>query len=244
MHGFAALVVRLHDQHSFGGLIDTMANTISLAAQPRDTDVKAKALRRAGIVPGVLYGPGFETQSLQFDYRALQRVVHEAGLSRLVSLPIKGKKKPETVLIREVQRDPVTDQILHIDMYRIIADQTLTTTVPLVQQGVSPAVELGGVVALRLEVLDIECLPGDLPDMIAVDLTTLEDVGARLTVADLPIPSGVTVLTPPDTDVVRIIAPRAEEVEEEVEVEIEGEEIEGEAPAEEGETETEEQTEE
>jgi len=221
-----------------------MANTISLAAQPRDTDVKAKALRRAGIVPGVLYGHGFEAQSLQFDYHALQRVVHGAGLSRLVSLPIEGKKKPEIALIREVQRDPVTNQILHIDMYRIVVDQTLTATIPLIQQGTSPAVELGGVVAMRLEVLDIECLPGDLPDMIGVDLTTLTKVGARLTVADLPIPSGVTVLTPADTDVVRIIAPRAEEVEEEVEVEVEGEEIEGEAPAEEGEAETEEQTEE
>ena len=217
-----------------------MAKMISLAAQPRDITVKAKELRRAGIVPGVMYGHGFETQSLQFDYRALQHIVREAGSSRLVSMPIEGNKTPETVLIREVQRDPVTSQILHIDMYRVVADEVITTTVPLILQGVSPAIELGGVVAQRLEVLDIECLPGDLPDMIRIDLTELTEVGSHMNVADLHIAESVTVLTPADTDIVRIIAPRAEEVEEEVEVEVELEgEGEGEAPTEEGEGEEE-----
>ncbi len=195
-----------------------MAEMRTLAASLRDRDMTPRAMRRAGWVPGVLYGYGYAARSLQFEERSLQQVVQAVGTTRLIDLSIEGQRENETVLVREIQRDTVTGHLLHIDLYRTIADQEITSTVPLITQGEAPAVELGGVVNQLLDQLDIQCLPKDLPDAIAVDLGRLDSMDAAVLVSDLIIPEGVTVLSDMDAPVARIVIPRAaieEEVEEE-----------------------------
>lgn len=198
-----------------------MAITISLTAQLRDASIKPKALRRSGAVPAVIYGHGFDPQHLQFEYRTIDSVVRQAGQSHLVSLGVEGGED-HTVLIREVQRDPLKDRIIHVDLYRVLAGEEITGEVPLVQRGESPAVELGGIVNQILGSLEIECLPKDLPEAIEIDLSRLVRMGSHLTVADLSIPEGVKVLTPADSQVIGIIAPRGLEEEEAEAEELEG----------------------
>lgn len=197
-----------------------MATMISLTTQPRGAGVTARALRRAQIVPGVIYGHGFETRSLQFDHLSLVRVIGQAGTSRLVSLMIEGEDDSHTVLIREVQRDPVTSRIMHVDLYRILADETVRSVIPLVQRGDAPAASLEGMVSQLLDAIEVECLPKDMPEAVEIDLSKLTDIGSHITVAELSIPEGIQVLTPPHTQVARVLALRREPVEEEV-VEVE-----------------------
>jgi large subunit ribosomal protein L25 len=161
-----------------------------------------------------VYGRGIQAKSVQCPYLPTVRVVHQAGTSHLVSLAIEGEDARRNVLIREVQRDPVTDKILHLDFYAIIAGQKLRLEVPLVQHGKSPAEELGGVVMQLLDTIEVECLPEDMPAVIEVDLSRLAVLHARLTVADLPIPENVTVLTPKDAEVVHVASQRMKEEEE------------------------------
>ncbi|MHB1295256.1 MAG: 50S ribosomal protein L25 [Anaerolineae bacterium] len=191
-----------------------MAATITLAANSRDDSKTARALRREAIVPGVVYGHRFEAKSVQFDYAAITRVVSSAGTSHMVALSVDGDATGQTVLIREVQRDPVTRRILHVDLYALVAGEKVRTSIPLVQHGVAPAVELGGVVMQSLEQLEIECVPADMPESIVVDLTALKELTSHIVVADLAIPEGVTVLDPADAMVASITLQRgAEEAE-------------------------------
>lgn len=193
-----------------------MARVISLAAKPRDVGMNPKALRRAEVVPGVVYGRTYAPRALQFEYLPLARTVHQAGTSQFVALAIEGESEPQRVLVRDVQHDPVTGRIIHIDLLTVTAGERLRADVPLVQYGEAPAVHLGGMIVQLLEALAVECLPDDMPEAIRIDLSRLTDLHSHLSVSDLEIPQGVEVLTAPDTDVIQVSIPRAVAAEEEV----------------------------
>ncbi len=212
-----------------------MAEDYTLTAAPRDSSVKPRALRRAQQVPGVVYGRAFSATSVVFEARALSRMIQRAGRSTLIRLHLAGDPTPQDVLVRDIQRDPVTNQILHVDLYAVVADQMVRNVVPLVQHGEAPVLEQGGVVLQLLDSLEIECLPRNMPQSIVIDVSGLDSFDSRINVADLQIPEGVEVLTDVDTEVITITIP-VEEVEEEVE---EIEEVEEGAEAEAGEADAE-----
>jgi large subunit ribosomal protein L25 len=213
----------------------------TLDAKPRDLAATPRALRREGWIPGVLYGYGYDSRSLQFDEHTLQQIIRSVGTTRLLDLSIEGESQREIVLVRDLQRDSVSGRLLHIDLYRTIAGQAITSTVPLIAVGEAPAVELGGVAHMLLDQLEIECLPRDLPDSITVDLGALTEMDSAILISDLDIPTGVTVLGDMDAPVARMVVPRAAielEAEEEAEAALveEAEAVEsaeeaGEAPA-------------
>jgi large subunit ribosomal protein L25 len=190
-----------------------MATMIPLAAQPRDATKTPRMLRREQVVPGVIYGHGTPAMSLQFEYQSLMRAVRQAGTSHLIALSIAGDEASRNVLVREVQRDPVTSRLLHIDLFAIVAGEKLRITVPVVQRGEAPAAKLGGSVMQMLDAIEVECLPENMPELFEVDLSRLETLHSRLTVADLHLPDTVTVLTPMDAEVVgvTIVRVKAEE---------------------------------
>jgi large subunit ribosomal protein L25 len=218
---------------------------VQLAAEERTVVGRhVKQLRREGFVPGVLYGREFASLSLQFEGRALARVLSEVGGSQLITVNIDGKRKPETALVREVQRDPIKGTVLHVDLYRVRMTERLTAEVPLAIIGESPVIENNeGILLHGVSSIEVECLPGDLIDSIEVDLSSLLEVDDAIVVGDLAIPAGIDVLTDPEETIVRV-APLAEEEEipigpeeEEEAVLVEGEELElveeeGEAPGE------------
>jgi large subunit ribosomal protein L25 len=224
-----------------------MATRIAISATPRTQEVKAKVLRRQDKVPAVLYGRDYASRALQCDYLSAVRVVQQAGTSQLVMLDIEGDSQEHMVLIRQIQRDPVTEAILHLDLYRLVAGVSVTTEVPLVQRGVAPVIEsLGGIVNQLLDTLEIECLPNNIPQHLELDVTGLVDFNSFLTVADIEVPEGVEILVSPDTELIRVLTPRSEEeleaaatvsveevevIGEEEGVEVEGEEAEAEDTA-------------
>ena len=217
-----------------------MANMIPLTAQPRDNSLKASALRRTGQVPCVIYGRDFAPTSVQVEYLLAVRTAQQAGTSQLIALTIEGDPDPHMVLIRDVQRDPVTDRMMHVDLYRVVAGTTIRNMVPLVTIGVAPVVEsMGATISQVLNNVEVECLPVDMPARIDVDVSGLTELHHSVTVADLVIPENVTLLTELEADVIQVSAQRAEEVEEVVEVlgeaadEVEGEEEATDAEAEE-----------
>src|SRR3990172_8851122 len=158
---------------------------IELSATPRTVIGKqVRALRRAGHVPLVVYGAHIQPVALQADAKELTRVLRQAGGSRLIAVNASGETR--MTLAREVQSEPISGQILHVDLLAVSMTERLRTEVPLALDGKSPAVKRGeGVLVTGLDTLEIECLPTDLPDRIHVDLNLLEKVGDAIHVKDL-----------------------------------------------------------
>ena len=167
----------------------------------------ARRLRRAGQVPGVLYGAGQESTPVAVDARQLERLAQGAGAHGLVELHLQDGDRAiqRKVLIKELQRHPVSGDIVHVDFHAVALDQELETTVPVEAVG-SPA---DGLVNLLRRELTVACLPADIPEVISVDVSGLE-VGATVTVQDLKLPAGVRVRHDPEDVVLTIISARTE----------------------------------
>jgi large subunit ribosomal protein L25 len=189
---------------------------VELEAQKRSLlGSKVKRLRREGWVPGVIYGRDFESVPLQFDRHDLRHVLSQVGGSQLVNIKIDGADEPESALLRDVQRNVITGDLLHVDFYRVMMTETITTEIPLLTTGESPVVEQKeGILLHGISEVEVECLPGDLVDALELDLSELTEVGQAILVEDLAVPSGISILTDPDEMIVRLVP--LEEVELEV----------------------------
>ncbi len=190
------------------------AKQVELSAVRRTVLGKqVKQLRRQGWTPGVMYGHGYESVPLKFEMRELQRLLSETGGSQLVGIKIKGQAEPEMALVRDVQRDPIRQTILHVDFYRVKMTERLTTEIPLELIGESPIAALNeGILLQGISSIEVECLPGDLVDAIEVDLSELVELDQALYVRDLAIPSGIDVLTDTNEMIVRVVPIAEEEV--------------------------------
>ena len=199
-------------------------NGLALLASKRDVlGKKTRFLRRQGITPAHLFGHGLESVPLQCDTAGLQRIIAQAGTTRLIALEIEGDKQPKSVFIREIQRDVCTGALLHIDFYQVRERERIKAEVPIVPIGEAPALkEKGRILTHSLTSLSVECLPDKLPPQIKVDLSPLEEAGQAIYVRDIVLSPDVTVITDPDQMVVKVSEARVERVEE-VAVEAEAE---------------------
>ncbi|HSD83133.1 MAG TPA: 50S ribosomal protein L25 [Anaerolineae bacterium] len=188
---------------------------IELNVQPRTVVGKqVKALRRAGDVPAVLYSRHDEPMILQANNRELLRVLARAGGSRLVKLHIAGQKEAPVALVREVQREPIKGAVLHVDFFGVSMTEAIKVEVPIRYEGVSPAVTRNeGVLIHAMDSIEIECLPGDLIDTIAIDVSTLDKVGDVIRVSDLKVPDTIKLLVDLEATVARVSHLAGEEVE-------------------------------
>jgi len=180
---------------------------------------KTKRLRSGQKVPAVLYGPTIkENILLEVDEKEFEKVLSKVGKSTLLDLEVEGKTMP--VLIHEVQRDPLTERVLHIDFYQPRLDEAIEVTVPLVFEGVAPAVkDLGGTLVKNITEIEIKALPQNLPHEIKVNIESLETFDDEILIKDLKVPVGVKVLREPNEIVAKVVPP--EKVEEELEKPIE-----------------------
>jgi large subunit ribosomal protein L25 len=189
----------------------------------------SRRLRRAKLVPGIVYGAGKDPQAISLSTNELdQHLNNEAFYSHVLNLKLGGKS--QKVIIKDLQRHPFKPTVLHIDFLRVSAKQKLQTNVPLhfLNEDSAPAVKEGGVVGRIMNEVEISCLPKDLPEYIEVDLAGLA-LGESIHLSELQLPEGVELVAfmqedAPDQTVVTINVPRAV-VEEEPEAE--GEEAEG-----------------
>jgi len=170
----------------------------------------ARALRRNGQVPAVIYGHAREPQALAIPSRELERLLGRISAeSTVVELTLDGRTT--RTLIREVQRHPLNRDVLHIDFQELVAGETVTVNVPLVLVGTPEGVRTGGgILDQVLRELSIEVDPANMPNHIDVDVSGLT-IGHSLHVSDLTIPAGVTVLDDEDATVATVAAPKVAE---------------------------------
>jgi large subunit ribosomal protein L25 len=191
---------------------------LSLTARAPEGSRSARRLRRSGEVPGVIYGGDGEPSHFSVDARILRNTLAHSGAILDVTVD-DGKAAP--VLVKDIQRHPVRGDIVHVDLLRVNMNETIQTTVVLELLGAddAPGVSEGGVLTQETRELNIEALPGDIPDVIQHDVSGLE-MNATLTLSAVTAPSGVTFLDDlEETVVATITPPTAEPVEEEIETE-------------------------
>ena len=193
-------------------------DALSLAARPRsETGRAVRSLRRAGRVPAVVYGHRQEALAISADARTLGRLWRRAGRSHLVDLAVEGLPARK-VLIRELQTSPRTGQVLHADFFAVNLLEKLVVDIPLVVVGESPAVTDTKVGQLLQTVnsVKLECLPGDIPAQLTVDISGLTEVDAHISLGQVVLPPGVALVNAdPEETVVKIAPLRVREEEEE-----------------------------
>ncbi len=184
--------------------------SISLEVEPRVVlGKKVKQLRRSGIVPVHLYGPGIEPRPLQCEQKQLLRALSQAGSTNPVNLTVKGESGESLAFTREIQWSPIRSEVLHVDFLAVSVTERVTAQVPINLVGESPAArETGGAVAQALYHLDVEALPLEIPNEIVIDLSQLVDTNSVVRAGELPLAGNVTMLTDPDAMVVRVDAGR------------------------------------
>ncbi len=171
---------------------------------------KVKALRSSGFIPAVLYGKGQESLSLQVPIKDFLKVLKEAGESTLVYVHV-GKDTYPTI-IHDVAKDPVKDNIIHADFYKVSLTEKIKTKVPVVFVGESPAVkDLAGIFVRNLNELEVEALPQNLPHEISVNISSLKNFGDQLLVKDLNLGSDVTIEASADTILATVQEPKSQE---------------------------------
>lgn len=173
---------------------------------------KVKSLRNQNFIPAELYGHDLKNIHLSIPAKDFSRLFRETGESTVINLVLGKEKLP--VLIHDVQKNLLTEDISHIDFYQVRMDEKITAAVPLEFIGEAPAIkEKGGVLIKAVHELEVEALPGDLPRNIPVDLSLLSDIGADIYIRDLKIGGKVKILAHPET-VIATVAEEKEEVEE------------------------------
>lgn len=174
-----------------------------------------KHLRRQGLTPAVVYGHGFEPLSITLDTKVFSLMLPRVGKATLLQLQI-GEAETRNALIREVQRHPVTQQILHVDFYAVRMDETTKVDVPIHLVGESPAAKMSEFMLLQeATTIQVESLPGNLPRSINVDVTGLTEPDQVIHIRDLELPEGVQLLSDPDSIVVKVHTTKAAFVEDE-----------------------------
>lgn len=187
--------------------------TLKLEATKRTvTGKKVNTLRKKDLLPATVYGRGVPSVSVEVGYKDFLKTLKAAGETTIVSLGLDGAARP--VLIHQIQRHPITDEILHVDFFQVDLTQKIKTEVPVVLVGESPAEKSGiGTVITQLDEIEVEALPADLPKEFEIDVTGLDEVDKAIYVKDLVIHGDkITVLADPDAIIVKVEPPQKEEV--------------------------------
>jgi large subunit ribosomal protein L25 len=186
----------------------------TLEATTRETRGKneARRLRAAGRIPAVLYGGADGAQALSVDPKVLSRILHSgSGVNSIIGLDVAGKGVTQ-VLVKEFLLDPIKHHMLHADFYRVQMDKAITVTVGVVLKGEAKGVKVqGGVVDFPHREVEVECLPGDIPEQLTVDISELM-IGQGVRLKDLATGAKWTPVSDPDTLIVHVVAAKAEEV--------------------------------
>ncbi len=190
---------------------------------------KVKHLRRQGITPVHLFGHGIKSLALQCGTGELERVLGQAGQTRLISLKLDKEKKPRSVVVREFDRDWRKGQLVHVDFYQVKMEEKIKLEVPVVLVGEAPALKSKtNMLEHELGALTVECLPAKIPANLEVDINSLTETEQAIRVKDVILDKDITILNDPELVVVKISFRPVEKVEEKVVeevVEAEAEEV-------------------
>ncbi len=213
---------------------------LNLSAKIRDKKENPKALRKKGVLPAVLYGPGQKTSKtgninssgsknllLSVDKREFERVYKQAGESSLISLEIEKYKEKPLVMIYDIQRHPLTDEFIHIDFYQPPLSEKIEAKIPLVFEGTAPAVkELNGTLVKNIQEIEVKAFPQDLPHEIKVNIEGLKTFEDNILVKDIKVGENIEILRKPEEIVASVTPPAKVEKELEQPIEEKVEEVE------------------
>lgn len=190
-----------------------MAKSINLDCAKREISNKGRlrGLRKQEMVPGIIYGKGVSPMPLAIKKADLYRIFRIHGTGGLYKLTIQGEE-PAMALLRDVQRKPLTGDIIHVDFMQVNMTENITALVPVVLIGEEELVKQGAILQSGLKEVEVECLPGDLPGSLHLDISG-KSMGDAVLVQDLEHPEGVRIVTDPDS-VVLVISHPTREVEE------------------------------
>jgi len=173
---------------------------------------KVKKLRKEGILPANIYGKNVKSLAVQVSLKEFLPIYKKVGETGIVEIMVEGEKTPRHALIHNVQKDPVTDQLLHADFHQVSLTEKITASIPVELVGESPAVaQKLGVLIQPLSEVEVEALPTELPEQFTVDISGLKEVDQAITVGDLKPPAGVKILTSEKEILVKINPPTKEE---------------------------------
>jgi large subunit ribosomal protein L25 len=175
---------------------------------------KVKVLRGQGILPANIFGKKIKSTSVQVKIDEFKKIYNEVGETGVLSLEVAGEKAARPVLVTKIQKDPVSDALMHVDFHQVDLKEKVEAKVPVELVGESPAEKQGiGTVVLYLNEIDVEALPTDLPEKFAVDTSSLTEVDQAVFVKDLKIDKAkVMVKTDPESILVKVEPPQKEEV--------------------------------
>ena len=191
--------------------MDRMEKVVLHAAPRKVTGKQVKALRRAGKLPGVLYGHGIDSTAIQMDLRDATKILSGMTGSSLVTIELNGKE--HSALVREKQRDFIKNILKHVDFQVVSLTEKIRARVGIELVGLSPAVkDFSAVVVTNMDHLEVESLPQYLPERIIIDISRLVKIGDAIFVRDVKVSDKVAILGNPDEMLVVATAQAAEEV--------------------------------
>lgn len=185
---------------------------------------QARTLRREGRLPGVLYGPNTDPVMLSIDLSDLEDITKGGSAGQaLLSISVKGEKKPRTAMIKELQTSPLSRDYLHVDFYEVDMQKKINVMVPVTTTGKCIGIEMGGMIQLIRRELEVLCLPGNIPENIEIDITELS-IGDSIHVEDVQLEGDIEIPHEVDFTILTILSAKMKEEEVEEEELEEGEE--------------------
>jgi len=184
--------------------------TFEIKAGVREiTGKKVNSLRRSGIIPAVLYGHGKKPTNLSVEAKTFLNIFKKVGETSLVDLSLGGKKL--NVLIRDLAKNPLTGEIIHIDFFEVRMDEKIKAKIPVVFVGESVAVKAdGGILVKALQEVEVEALPKDLPKEIMVDISSLKTFEDKILVKDLVLGGNIKILADSEETIILVVPPRSD----------------------------------
>jgi large subunit ribosomal protein L25 len=180
------------------------SDSLTIDVRTHSGTTSARAVRRAGSIPAILYGHG-ESTPISIGARALEELLTRGGKSRILDAVIGGKH--DSVLLRDVQRDPVSHRPIHVDFQRVTQTEEITASVAIALVGGSPAVRDGAILDIVSRSVDVKGAAGRIPESITVDISELT-IHSHVSAGELTLPEGFTLITPADQVIVSVEAPR------------------------------------
>ena len=176
------------------------------------TGKKVRFLRRQGVTPGNIYGHGIDSTAVKVDTKSLKHVLANVGKTDLISLQIDDSKAPVLALIRNVQRNPLNDEFLHVDFYQVKMTEKIKVDVPLVFVGEAPVLDKikNASVLHLIDSLHIEALPDHLPHSLEVNISSLEELDSTIHVKDIRLGDDIDLLSDPEQMIVKVVEAKKE----------------------------------
>ena len=179
---------------------------------------EVKFLRMKGIMPAVVYGKTFKPVSISINLKEMTKLLSDVSGSTIFTIDLDGEEIP--ALIRDAQRDIIFGHFTHMDFLAVSMDVKVRTSVSIILTGVAPAVEdFGGIITTGVSVIDLEALPGDIPQNFIADISGIESIGNSVAVRDLEITDGIEIFNDPSDMIAIAVAPSMADEEEEEELE-------------------------